>query len=145
MRGTGLTTRYVTAVLLMGLLVTAAVAATVVLGERHEMQHVADAFDSIERIGMSGNAVSLDELRGRFAGLEEHVLRSHVLQIIGVGILLSLLGAGVTLLLIRRIDRAMVRLMSIAERIEFANRYRPWEGGQPLTYGRYFGEPQAAQ
>lgn len=34
---------------------------------------------------------------------------------------------------------------SIAERIEFANRYRPWEGGQPLTYGRYFGEPQAAQ
>jgi STE24 endopeptidase len=29
---------------------------------------------------------------------------------------------------------------SIAERIEFANRYRPWEQGQPLTYGRYFGE-----
>lgn len=27
---------------------------------------------------------------------------------------------------------------SIAERIEFANRYRPWEKGQPLTYGRYF-------
>jgi len=30
---------------------------------------------------------------------------------------------------------------SIAERIEFANSYRPWERGQPLTFGRYFGEP----
>ena len=29
---------------------------------------------------------------------------------------------------------------SIAERIEFANRYRPWEQGQPLVYERYFAE-----
>lgn len=28
----------------------------------------------------------------------------------------------------------------IAERIELANRYRPWEQGQPLTYARYFDE-----
>jgi len=27
---------------------------------------------------------------------------------------------------------------SIAERIEFANQYRPWEQGQPLTFARYF-------
>lgn len=27
---------------------------------------------------------------------------------------------------------------SLAERIEFANTYRPWEQGQPLRYGRYF-------
>ena len=29
----------------------------------------------------------------------------------------------------------------IAERIEFVNSYRPWETGQPLTYGEYFREP----
>jgi Zn-dependent protease with chaperone function len=29
----------------------------------------------------------------------------------------------------------------IAERIEFANRYRPWETGQPLTYADYFRSP----
>jgi STE24 endopeptidase len=30
---------------------------------------------------------------------------------------------------------------SIAERIEFANRYRPWETGQPLTYADAFRAP----
>ena len=29
----------------------------------------------------------------------------------------------------------------IAERIEFVNGYRPWETGQPLTYGDYFHTP----
>jgi Zn-dependent protease with chaperone function len=29
----------------------------------------------------------------------------------------------------------------IAERIEFANHYRPWESGQPLTYGSHFLAP----
>jgi Zn-dependent protease with chaperone function len=29
----------------------------------------------------------------------------------------------------------------IAERIEFANTYRPWETGQPLTYADYFRSP----
>ena len=50
MRGTGLKTRYVLAVLLMGLLVTAAVTATVALGERHERNHLVDLLSSIERI-----------------------------------------------------------------------------------------------
>ena len=27
---------------------------------------------------------------------------------------------------------------SLAERVEFANRYRPWESGEPLRYGRMF-------
>jgi Zn-dependent protease with chaperone function len=30
---------------------------------------------------------------------------------------------------------------SIAERIELANHYRPWESGQPLTYGSHFRAP----
>jgi Zn-dependent protease with chaperone function len=30
---------------------------------------------------------------------------------------------------------------SIAERIEFATRYRPWESGRPLTYGSRFRAP----
>jgi hypothetical protein len=30
---------------------------------------------------------------------------------------------------------------SIAERIEFANQYRPWETGQPLTYSGAFRAP----
>jgi Zn-dependent protease with chaperone function len=30
---------------------------------------------------------------------------------------------------------------SIAERIEFANHYRPWESGRPLTYGSHFRAP----
>jgi diguanylate cyclase (GGDEF)-like protein/PAS domain S-box-containing protein len=117
MRGTGLKTRYVLAVLLMGLLVTAAVAATVALGERHERRHVVDLLSSIERIGTPGDPVSLADAREQLAEFEAHVLRSHVLPIVGIGILLSLLGAGVTLLLIQRIDRAMTRLMSSAERI----------------------------
>ncbi len=29
----------------------------------------------------------------------------------------------------------------IAERIEFVNGYRPWENGEPLTYGDYFRDP----
>ena len=117
MRGTGLKTRYVTAVLLMGLLVTAAVAATVALGERHERRHLVDVLSTIEQIDTPGDAPSLDEARTQLAVLEAHVLRSHVLPIVGIGILLSLLGAGVTLLLIQRIDRAMTRLMASAERI----------------------------
>jgi STE24 endopeptidase len=31
---------------------------------------------------------------------------------------------------------------SLAERIEFANTYRPWETGQPLRYGEYFDRPR---
>jgi diguanylate cyclase (GGDEF)-like protein/PAS domain S-box-containing protein len=117
MRGTGLKTRYVLAVLLMGLLVTAAVTATVALGERHERNHLVDLLSSIERIGAPGDPAALEEARNQLAGLEAHVLRSHVLPIAGIGILLSLLGAAVTALLIRRIDRAMTRLMASAERI----------------------------
>jgi diguanylate cyclase (GGDEF)-like protein/PAS domain S-box-containing protein len=117
MRGTRLKTRYVLAVLLMGLLVTAAVTATVALGERHERNHLVDLLSSIERIGAPGDPAALEEARNQLAGLEAHVLRSHVLPIAGIGILLSLLGAAVTALLIRRIDRAMTRLMASAERI----------------------------
>lgn len=31
---------------------------------------------------------------------------------------------------------------SLAERIEFANTYRPWKNGQPLRYGEYFDRPR---
>ena len=30
---------------------------------------------------------------------------------------------------------------SLAERIDFANHYRPWESGEPLRYGEHFREP----
>lgn len=31
---------------------------------------------------------------------------------------------------------------SLAERIDFANHYRPWESGEPLRYGEHFREPR---
>ena len=30
---------------------------------------------------------------------------------------------------------------TVADRIEFCNRYRPWEHGEPLVYGHLFQSP----
>jgi diguanylate cyclase (GGDEF)-like protein/PAS domain S-box-containing protein len=104
----------VLAVLLGGLLVTAAVVATVALTERHEQQHLREVLASVQDAVPDATVEGLAE---PLRALAEHVFATHLLPIAGTGILLSLLAAWVTWLLIGRIDRAMGQLMRAAGRI----------------------------
>ena len=114
MRGGRLRTRYVLAVLLAGLMVTAAVVTTVAFTERHEQQHVREVMDDLQH---AVPGATMERLQEPLRTLSEHVFATHLLPIAGIGILLSLLAASATWLLIGRIDRAMNQLMRAAERI----------------------------
>ncbi len=114
MRGGRLRTRYVLAVLLAGLMVTATVVTTVAFTERHEQQHLREVMADLQH---AVPGATMGRLQEPLQTLSEHVFATHLLPIAGIGILLSLLAASATWLLIGRIDRAMNQLMRAAERI----------------------------
>jgi len=109
--------RYVLTVLAVGLLLTAAVAATILLSERHEEQHLANLLELAEQQRVTDPALAASTLHDGLAGILPHVYTARLPLIIGVGILLSLLAAWFTSLLITRVDRAVSALMDSAERI----------------------------
>ncbi len=108
---------YVTAVFLVGLLLTAAVAVSVSLTRRHQLQHISDLQAEVDAAPVGDAAGTLAELQHRLDALVEHLFGSGPLPILAIGVALSLLAAWITALLIARIDRGMIALMDSADRI----------------------------
>ena len=117
MNGIRLKTRYVLTVLAAGLLLTASVAATILLSERHEEQHLQALLAESEQLRATDPALAVQSLHDELAVLLPHVYTHRLPLIVAAGLLLSLLAAWLTSLLIDRIDRAMTALMTSADRI----------------------------
>jgi diguanylate cyclase (GGDEF)-like protein/PAS domain S-box-containing protein len=111
--GPGLKLRYVLAVLAVGVLLTAAVAMTARLSERHEAQHLHAVMEQLHASGAAQPAGIEAELRA----LVEEADRPHLLRIVIAGLLLTALAAAITAALITRIDRALTALMDSAMNI----------------------------
>jgi diguanylate cyclase (GGDEF)-like protein/PAS domain S-box-containing protein len=123
MNGIRLRTRYVLTVFAAGLLLTASVIATILVIEHRELQQL-DAL--LQQGGASVDAsAELAELRTAIGGLRSDAYAPRLPLIAVIGVLLSLLAAWLTSLLINRIDRAMMALMTSAERIGRGNHAAP--------------------
>jgi diguanylate cyclase (GGDEF)-like protein/PAS domain S-box-containing protein len=117
MIGPGLKLRYVLAVVAVGLLLTAAVAATALLTNRHEAGHVASVIAQLGAIDDPATREQRTAVARELGHLIEDTSRPHLTLIVVVGLLLSLLAGGVTALILARIDRALTALMGNAQRI----------------------------
>jgi diguanylate cyclase (GGDEF)-like protein/PAS domain S-box-containing protein len=115
--GIRLKTLYVLTVLTVGLLLTATVAATILLTERHQEQHLAALLQRAEQLRVTDPVTAASTLHDGLAALLPHAYTARLPLIIVVGVLLSLLAAWLTSLLITRVDRAVTALMDSAERI----------------------------
>jgi len=112
-----LKTRYVLTVLAAGLLVTGSVALTILFSERHEERHIDALLEESTQTQATDPVAALALLHDSLSTLQQHAYSARLAQVIGAGILLSVLAAWVTSLLIGRIDRAMSALMTTADRI----------------------------
>jgi diguanylate cyclase (GGDEF)-like protein/PAS domain S-box-containing protein len=117
MSGIRLRTRYVLAVLAVGLLVTAALAAVNMAGESHAREHLEAVIDDAAALIATDPASALPVIEQRVLGLMPHLYASRLPLILGIGVALSVLAAWLTALLISRIDRAMTTLAASAGRI----------------------------
>jgi len=115
--GIRLKTRYVLTVLAVGLLLTGAVAVTILLSERHEQQHLQAVLEQSAQLHAGDPAGATQALQRELAELLPHVYTARLPMIVGIGIALSLLAAWLTSSLVNRIDRAMTALMTSADRI----------------------------
>ena len=109
MVGPGLKLRYVFAVLLVGALLTAGVAAITHLSEQRERDQLAAVEEWLGALAQTD-----PRLESPHAELRDVVARAYdnrVLYIVGAGTLLTLLAALVVALMISRIDRALGALM----------------------------------
>ncbi len=109
--------RYVLSVLAVGVVLTIAVAGTVVVFERHEAVHVRAAMEQVAALGGSASSQQLEPLRDELMVLLQHSLRDRLLLILGVGLGLALLGSWITGKLISRIDGGLAMLMENAKQI----------------------------
>jgi diguanylate cyclase (GGDEF)-like protein/PAS domain S-box-containing protein len=117
MRALTLKTRYVLTVLAVGLLLTAAVALVVAASERHERQHLEALLEDTAPGSVIDPSAALGLVRERIGTrlVQDYGVRLPLL--VGVGLLLSVLAAGLTALLISRIDRGVSALIDSAGRI----------------------------
>ena len=120
-----LKTRYVLTVLVVGLLLTAAVAATIALSERHEQQHLNALLQAASQAHVDDRAAAHATLQDELPDLLPHAYSQRLPLIVGTGIALSLLAAWLTSLLVNRIDRAMTALATSADRIGRGNHSEP--------------------
>jgi diguanylate cyclase (GGDEF)-like protein/PAS domain S-box-containing protein len=117
MIGPGLKLRYVLAVIAVGLLLTATVAVTSVVTNRHEARHVNVAIEQLGAIQDPATREQRTAIARELGHLFDDTSRPHLPLIVAVGLLLSLLAGGVTALILSRIDRALTALMGNAQRI----------------------------
>ena len=115
--GIRLKTRYVLTVVVVGLLLTGAVVATIFAGMRHETQHLQALLEQSEQLRPSDPAAAASALHDGLQAVIPHARAAWVWLVAGVGIALTLLCAWLTTVLIGRIDRAMTALMTSADRI----------------------------
>jgi diguanylate cyclase (GGDEF)-like protein/PAS domain S-box-containing protein len=104
-------------VLVAGLLLTGSVALTILFSERHEERHIDALLEESTQTQATDPVAALALLHDSLSTLQQHAYSARLAQVIGAGILLSVLAAWVTSLLIGRIDRAMSALMTTADRI----------------------------
>jgi diguanylate cyclase (GGDEF)-like protein/PAS domain S-box-containing protein len=115
--GIRLKTRYVLTVLVVGLVLTGAVALALTLSEQHEAQHLQALLQQSEQLRASDPATAARTLHDELVAVMPHVRQAWLWSIIGVGIMLTLLAAWLMAALVNRIDRAMTALMTSADRI----------------------------
>ena len=112
-----LKTRYVLAVLCVGLLVTASVLLALVLSEQHELRQVEAMLDEIAASQPDGAQAALLAARERLRELVPQLYSSILPLVLGAGVVLTGLAAWFTAAIVSRIDRAMGALVTSAERI----------------------------
>jgi diguanylate cyclase (GGDEF)-like protein/PAS domain S-box-containing protein len=117
MRGMRLKTRYMLTVLVAGLLVTASVALTIVLSERHLQRHIQSLLDAMASARTADPSPALVAVGDGLAQLLPHAHSTVVPLVVGIGLVLSLVAAWVTSAVVSRIDRAMTGLAANAGRI----------------------------
>ncbi len=115
MVGPGLKLRYILAVLLVGALLTAVVATTTYLAERDEHAHLVAAERQLEYL--AGITPEIDDAARQLRLVMAEGYDRRVTNIVIAGSLLTLVGAIVILLLMTRIDRALISLMDNARSI----------------------------
>jgi diguanylate cyclase (GGDEF)-like protein/PAS domain S-box-containing protein len=115
MVGPGLKLRYILAVLLVGALLTAGVATTTYLAERNEHAHLVAAERQLEYL--AGITPEIDDAARQLRRVVVEGYDGRVRNIVIAGSLLTLVAAIVILLLMTRIDRALVSLMDNARSI----------------------------
>ena len=114
MIGSGLKLRYVLAVLTVGVLLTATVAVTTALSERHEASQLRSIEQELATLDHSRDAARFAELQ---AEVNEVIAQSDgrlIVRVVAAGLLLTMLAAWITSALIARIDRALTALMDNA-------------------------------
>jgi diguanylate cyclase (GGDEF)-like protein/PAS domain S-box-containing protein len=115
MVGPRLKLRYVLTVVVIGAVLTAAVAMTTLLAEHHEAEHVRAVLAQLAQLPVADDRAQF--VRSELDLLLEHTTNAHLPLIMGVGLALTLLAAWITSMLIRRIDRALTELMDDAQMI----------------------------
>ncbi len=123
MVGPGLKLRYVLTVLVVGALLTAAVAMTTYYSERIDLESLAAVEKQLESIG------GLDaRVESAHEQLQEVMATSYQYRVLNIAIaggLLTILAALIISLLITRIDRALTTLMDNAQSIGFGRYAKP--------------------
>jgi diguanylate cyclase (GGDEF)-like protein/PAS domain S-box-containing protein len=112
-------------VLLVGLVLTGAVALAIALSERQEAQHLQALLEKSEQLQASDPAAAARTLHDELVADMPHARPAWFWSIIGAGITLTLLAAWLIAALVGRIDRAMAALMTTADRIGRGKRAEP--------------------
>jgi len=128
MRGIRLKLRYMLTVLAVGAALTAAVAVTTYLSERHEERHLQEMVAEARNLQATNPAAAVPEMEREVGALLSHAYSARLPLIVGVGLALSVLAAWLTGLLISRIDRGMGALMVSADRIGHGLHLEPLHG-----------------
>jgi len=115
MVGPGLKLRYILAVLLVGALLTAGVATTTYVAERDEHRHLVETERQLENL--AGRSPEIDDAARQLRRVVVEGYDGRVLNTVIAGSLLTLAAVIVILLLMTRIDRALVSLMDNARSI----------------------------
>ena len=125
MRALLLRLRYGLTVFTVGVLLTAAVALTTVLGERNEIQQLRATIARAEQLQAADPAAAVPTLERELESLLQQSYYQRVPLIVGIGLLLSVLAALLTSLLVSRVDDAMTALMVSADRIDQGSHPEP--------------------
>jgi diguanylate cyclase (GGDEF)-like protein/PAS domain S-box-containing protein len=125
MGGLRLRHRYVLTIIAVGVLLTVAVAATLIVTEGQEEQQVRTALAQARQLQANDPATAIQVMRRAGKTLLEDVYPVRVPLVVAAGLVLTLLAGWAVSLLIARVDRAMASLVHSAERIGSGHHTEP--------------------
>jgi len=117
MRGIRLRHRYVLAIVMVGVLLTAAATTVVVVTERQEAQHISASLAQAAELQATDPAAALAVMQREGEHLLADVHPGRILMVVVAGLLLTLLAGSLAWKLISRIERAIASLVHSAELI----------------------------